>query len=251
MDPELGNIPFGEDSIPGQTDSAEGVLAVAQLVEQQQKEQERQQEKKPQTAKDEIYKDYQQKIDPWEMNLVDQDLYEIRRRREVERKKENFDVVVVASLIDRVPNLAGLSRTCEIFGATCLTVPQISVVDDPNFRNISMTSEKWLDIIEVKADDLEHFLSKKRIEGYRVVAIEQSSHSHSLLYYEFPRQCCLVLGNEKEGVPAEILHLVDDCIEIPQFGMIQSLNVHVSGSLVLWEARKQERLSNANPGLLA
>lgn len=29
--------------------------------------------------------------------------------------------------------------------------------------------------------------------------------------------------------------MVDTCIEIPQLGIIRSLNVHVSGSLLIWE----------------
>lgn len=29
--------------------------------------------------------------------------------------------------------------------------------------------------------------------------------------------------------------MLDLCIEIPQYGIIRSLNVHVSGSILLWE----------------
>lgn len=29
--------------------------------------------------------------------------------------------------------------------------------------------------------------------------------------------------------------MLDLCVEIPQFGIIRSLNVHVSGSILLWE----------------
>ena len=36
--------------------------------------------------------------------------------REQEKRHRN-EIIVVASLIDRVPNLAGLTRTCEIMNA--------------------------------------------------------------------------------------------------------------------------------------
>jgi len=49
----------------------------------------------------------------------------------------------------------------------------------------------------------------------------------------------IVLGNEKEGIPPSLLNCLDACIEIPQVGIIRSLNVHVSGAIVLWEYRKQ------------
>lgn len=191
-----------------------------------------------------LARDYQQKADPWDMSLLDQSLPELHRRREIERRRREFDVIVVASLVDRLPNLAGLSRSCEIFGATALAIPSLAIRDDANFKNISMTSEDWLDLIEVTPAGLPAFLEEKRVAGYRIIAVEQSAQSHSLQHYHFPHQCCLVLGSEREGVPAEILHQVDDCVEIPQFGMIRSLNVHVTGSLMLWEARRQRLLAD-------
>ena len=32
---------------------------------------------------------------------------------------------------------------------------------------------------------------------------------------------------------------LDDCVEIPQSGVVRSLNVHVSGALVVWEYVRQ------------
>lgn len=227
MEETPGNIPFGDDPLIG-------CLGELQLTGST----------APSRDDGGGLDNFQQKIDPWDMEVLDQDIDQIRMKREIQRKKGSaFDMVIVASLVDRIPNLAGLSRTCEIFGATSLVLPSLAVRTDPNFQNISMTSEHWLETEECRPSDLIAFLGRKRMEDYRIVAIEQSSQSHSLLHYEFPSKCCLVLGNENHGVPAEILHLVDDCIEIPQFGIIRSLNVHVSGSVVLWEARRQFELS--------
>ena len=33
--------------------------------------------------------------------------------------------------------------------------------------------------------------------------------------------------------------MLEDCVEIPQFGIVRSLNVHVSGSILLWEYTRQ------------
>ena len=182
---------------------------------------------------------FQQKADPWGTDLIDNDLPQLRRHQEQTRRRQEFDVVVVASLIDRIPNLAGLSRTCEILGATALVLPSLEIAQDQAFRNVSMTSELWLELLGVDPSQLASYLMQQRLAGYRIVAVEQSSQSIMLQHYLFPPRCCLVLGSEREGIPAEILHLVDDCVEIPQFGKIRSLNVHVTGSLILWEARRQ------------
>ena len=69
--------------------------------------------------------------------------------------------------------------------------------------------------------------------------IEQATTSVKLTEFKFPLKSILLLGKEKEGVPADLLLVCDHIVEIPQSGMIKSLNVHVSGSLVLYEYYRQ------------
>ena len=38
----------------------------------------------------------------------------------------------------------------------------------------------------------------------------------------------------------DLIGLLDVCVEIPQQGVIRSLNVHVSGALLIWEYRRQQ-----------
>lgn len=51
-------------------------------------------------------------------------------------KRSQQELIVVASLVDRIPNLAGLTRTCEVFKAAGLVVADKSVVEDKQFRLI-------------------------------------------------------------------------------------------------------------------
>jgi tRNA G18 (ribose-2'-O)-methylase SpoU len=51
----------------------------------------------------------------------------------------------------------------------------------------------------------------------------------------------LVLGREKEGIPVNLIQVLDACMEIPQLGVIRSLNVHVSGAIAVWEYTRQQR----------
>lgn len=45
--------------------------------------------------------------------------------------------------------------------------------------------------------------------------------------------------NEKEGIPVDLIQMLDVCVEIPQTGVIRSLNVHVSGAILIWEYARQ------------
>ena len=45
-----------------------------------------------------------------------------------------------------------------------------------------------------------------------------------------------VFGNEVFGVQEEVIAMCDDCIEIPQLGTKHSLNVSISGGIIMWQA---------------
>lgn len=71
------------------------------------------------------------------------------------------------------------------------------------------------------------------------MGLEQTSSSIPLSDLSFPVRTVLLLGKEKEGIPVTFLQVVDVCVEIPQLGVIRSLNVHVTGAVAIWEYTKQ------------
>ncbi|XP_019190926.1 PREDICTED: uncharacterized protein LOC109185383 isoform X1 [Ipomoea nil] len=179
-----------------------------------------------------------------DMEKEDQILGQVLHLRTVafeKLKKSRQDIILVASLIDRIPNLAGLTRTCEVFRAGGLAIANKDVLKDKQFQLISVTAEKWVPILEVPVISMKAFLEKKKQEGFSILGLEQTANSMSLDQYVFPKKTVLVLGREKEGIPVNIIHILDACIEIPQLGIVRSLNVHVSGAIALWEYSRQQR----------
>lgn len=59
-------------------------------------------------------------------------------------------LIVVASLLDKAPNLAGLARSAEAFGAQALTVADLRLTKTPLFESVSVTAEQWVDVCEVR-----------------------------------------------------------------------------------------------------
>ena len=159
-------------------------------------------------------------------------------------QRERNDIIMCASLIDKIPNLAGLSRTAEIMNASSLVINNNCYLKTDEFKAISVTSEKWLPIYAVTEKDLLDYLAFMKSNGYKVLGLEQTTNSKMLHEFDFPKKCILLLGKEKEGIPQEYYGILDECIEIPQFGIIRSLNVHVSGALCLWEYTKQQLVKN-------
>ena len=148
-------------------------------------------------------------------------------------------LILCASLIDKTPNLAGLSRTAEIFAAEAIVVPDISIRKRDDFKGMSVGAGDHITMEECKEENLLSWLQKKKNNGYKIVGIEQTSSSQCISITRFPEKVVLLLGKEKEGIPVEYLQLVDVCVEIPQFGIIRSLNVHVSGAIAIWEYTRQ------------
>ncbi|GFR26875.1 probable methyltransferase TARBP1 [Trichonephila clavata] len=148
-------------------------------------------------------------------------------------------LIVVASLIDRIPNLGGLCRTCEVFGVSEFVIATLQYTQDKQFQNLSVSADKWVTIKEVKPYALKEYLTSMKELGYVLIGAEQTEDSCNLKEFEFPKKSLLLLGHEKEGLPVDLIQLLDTCVEIPQQGVVRSLNVHVSGAILVWEYARQ------------
>lgn len=75
--------------------------------------------------------------------------------------------------------------------------------------------------------------------GIKICALELTENSKP--YFEITKKdfpVCLVIGNEITGVSQDLLDLCDYSIEIPQYGIKQSLNVAVAYGIAIFELRK-------------
>jgi tRNA G18 (ribose-2'-O)-methylase SpoU len=142
-------------------------------------------------------------------------------------------LVVVASLVEKIPNLAGLARTCEVLGAERLVLADLGVTKHKDFTSVSVTAEKWLRLDECPIFGLAAYLKRLKREGYALVGLEQTRGAEDVEAHAWHRKTALVLGREREGVDADILGMLDACVVIRQRGMIRSLNVHVSASMAV------------------
>lgn len=104
------------------------------------------------------------------------------------------DLVLIACLVDKAQNLGGLSRTCEVFGVRDVVFRSAQVTEEKEFTSLSMSSESWINRLEVKVPDLRQYLRQLRSQGYGVVGAEQTVGSRRLDGFQFPRRVALVLG---------------------------------------------------------
>jgi tRNA guanosine-2'-O-methyltransferase len=153
-------------------------------------------------------------------------------------------LIVVGSLVDNAYNLGGLSRISEIFGAEAMYIqsPQ-SVLGNKDFISVAVASQNHLPIHDLHSDDLSQLLTEKKMQGYTVVGVEQTDRSVLLgsEQCKLPEKTLLVMGREKEGVPANVLGECDMLVEIPQRGVTRSMNVQTACGVVLFEYARQHQ----------
>ena len=99
-----------------------------------------------------------------------------------------------------------------MFRAEELVLNNIKIKERNLFKQTSVTADRWMPMREIRKENLLVYLQQKRREGYTLVGLEQASNSVMLERFEFPKKVILLLGEEKGGIPALLLRLLDVCI---------------------------------------
>lgn len=102
----------------------------------------------------------------------------------------------------------------------------------PRLDKVSLGAEKWVQWEYAKQTG--RLLKKLKEQGYKIVALEQTSKSVNI--YEWTPQFPLVLivGNEKTGVTKSLLKYCDFEIELDMKGKKKSLNVSVAAGITMY-----------------
>lgn len=149
---------------------------------------------------------------------------------------DKMPVVVVLDNVRSLQNVGSFFRTADAFAVESIALCGITAT--PPNRDIHKTalgaemSVEW----RYYADTCE-CIAELRREGRTIVAVEQVEGAAMLGDFglQSGRSYALVFGNEVEGVDQRAVDLCDMAVEIPQLGTKHSLNVSVSGGVVLWQ----------------
>jgi tRNA G18 (ribose-2'-O)-methylase SpoU len=143
------------------------------------------------------------------------------------------ELVVACAPMRSNVNLSTIVRT-----AGCCGVQRMIVCGNPRIdRTIARDGADAVQL-EVR-NSLPPALKKLRDDGYRLVGLEQTTNSTNLHEYAFSRRTALVIGNERLGLGQDALALMDDCVEIPVWGLPYSYNVATATAMALYEYCKQ------------
>jgi tRNA G18 (ribose-2'-O)-methylase SpoU len=144
-------------------------------------------------------------------------------------------VAVVLDNVRSLNNVGSFFRTCDAFGIGRMVL--CGITGTPPDREIHKTALGAENTVawEYVRDTAEAVL-KLREAGFRIAVVEQVEGAVSLDEFvpETGVKYALVFGNEVNGVRQQVVDMCDAAVEIPQVGVKHSLNVAVSGGVVLW-----------------
>lgn len=153
---------------------------------------------------------------------------------------DKLPLTIVLDNIRSLHNVGSVFRTSDAFRVERIILCGITATPpQPEIHKTALGAE---DVVEWQyfSDTMQavEFLHNR---DYKVYAIEQVEGSIALQSFETEedKHYAVILGNEVKGVQQQVVDACDGAIEIPQFGTKHSLNVSVTGGMVIWEfARK-------------
>ena len=157
-------------------------------------------------------------------------------------RMKNLTVLVEA--VNKPHNLSAILRTCDAAG-----IFEANFICEKDkvktFNSTAQGSQKW-----VKLNNHETTISavsELKKKGFKLYGTTLNERSTDYRDFDYSENTCFVLGAEKWGLSDQLISMVDESIFIPMSGMVQSLNVSVAASILVFEAIRQREIKSLLP----
>lgn len=154
---------------------------------------------------------------------------------EIELKNSTKNIVILDKVQD-LGNIGTIIRSCNAFDID-LIVCTNGTADVYSPKAVRATMGGILNTKIIYLDELKDILLLKNF-GYNIVTTSLNA-TCELNSLDYTKKYAFVMGNEANGVSQEVASLSDLYIKIPMTDKIESLNVGVATSIILYEQYKK------------
>jgi len=148
----------------------------------------------------------------------------------------NFRPVIAAWQIINPENIGNLIRLADNVGAEEVVI----LGEEFNYRMSSIKKTAGLSFNQIKLRFvLPDQFFRQLDSDCQLVALETSQHSINIFSARLPEKIVFILGNERNGLPEEILNKCHMQVHIPMTGKCKSMNVSHALSVALFEWQRQ------------
>lgn len=145
-------------------------------------------------------------------------------------------LIVILDNVRSLNNVGSMFRSADAFRIQHIYLCGITAT--PPHKDIQKTALGSTEAVDWSyAKDTLAVVEKLQSVNVKVMAIEQAENATMLQDFYPNNQSiyALVFGHEVKGVNQAVVNQCNGVIEIPQFGTKHSLNIAVSGGVVLWD----------------
>lgn len=156
-------------------------------------------------------------------------------------------IVVIAHNLRSTHNVGSLLRTAEGLGLSTVYLtgytPYPLKEEDSRLPHLARKIDRQISKTALGAnktqaweqiENIAQVIKDLRSSGYQIVGLEQTPQALPLPDFNPPKKLALVLGEEVDGISAEVLKLTDSQVVIPMFGQKESFNVVQAAAMALY-----------------
>lgn len=156
-------------------------------------------------------------------------------------------ICLVLENIRHTQNSSAIIRTAEIMGVHDVHIVRQNYENELQ-RDITKGAEKWMDVklYQGTEKNIETCFYHLKKNNYKIAVTCLDDDSNSLEEIPLHEPLAIVMGEEVKGVSEYAKKNADYKIKLPMYGLTESFNIAIAGSLVMHQMLTRLRNSKVN-----
>lgn len=153
-------------------------------------------------------------------------------------------LLVVMAAVQDPGNVGTMVRSAEAFGATGAVTTRGSA-DPWSPKAVRASAGSALRLPLLRGMAIPVLIAQLRVAEVKIVAASSrvTGEGAGVAEADLREAVAIFIGNEGAGLPPEVEHAADARISIPIAERVESLNAGIAGSIVLYEAAKERKIT--------
>jgi len=145
--------------------------------------------------------------------------------------------LLILDEVTDVRNFGAIVRTAECAGVHAIIIPEKGSARIGSDA-VKTSAGALLKVPVCRVSSLKKAIRYLQNSGITTFGVSEKANQN---YYQhqFVNPVCLVMGAEDTGISNDVLRICDNLIKIPLMGSIESLNVSVAASVLMYEVVRQ------------
>jgi 23S rRNA (guanosine2251-2'-O)-methyltransferase len=149
-----------------------------------------------------------------------------------QQPQRKFPLIVILDSIEDPHNFGAILRTCAALAIDGVIIAKKNQVPvNSTVIKVSMGGVAQVPVCQVNS--IAEAINQLKNQGYKIISTICQLGTQAYNKFEFNFPTCLIFGNEHEGIRPSLIKKSDYSVYIPMNNNITSLNVSVSGGIIL------------------